>query len=73
MLAIQMLKFNLTYSSDQIMFFSMLNIWKFRYSKFFFFIKCVVFKPIFFAISLDIVSSSKVFTNFDLWFYRLYC
>ena len=59
MLAVQMIKFDLTESSDQILLVIMLHIWNLRYSKHVWIIKCVGFESIIFAINLN-------FAKFDL-------
>ena len=56
-LAVQMIKFDLTESYDQIMFVSILPIYNLRYS--------TILQLIIFIINLDAMSSSKVFSIFD--------
>ena len=56
-LAVQMIKFDLTESYDQIMFVSILSIYNLRYS--------TILQLIIFIINLDAMSSSKVFNIFD--------
>ena len=72
MLVVHMIKFDPTGSSNQILFISMLQIKRLRYSRHFLITKCVCFKLILFVINLDVVSSSKVLTLLILCFYGLY-
>ena len=44
------------------------QIWNLRHSRHLWIIKCIDLEPIFFAINLDIVLSSKVFSIFDYVF-----
>ena len=63
-----MVNYDPIYSSDQILFASMLQIYNLRYFKYFWIIKCVGIKPIIFAINLDALSFSKVFNTFNFVF-----
>ena len=67
-LTVQMEKFNSTRSSDRILFVNMLQIWKFKYFRHCWIIKCVDLKPILFVINMDVASSSKVFNTLDYVF-----
>ena len=67
-MTVHMTKFDPIESSDQIMFVSMLQIWNLKYSKYFWIIKCVGLKSIIFAINLNAMLSSKVFSTFDYVF-----
>ena len=67
-IVVQIAKFDLTISSDQIMFVSMLEIWNLRYSRYFFIIKYIGIELIFFAINLNVVLSFKVYNTFNFMF-----
>ena len=67
-LVVQMVKFDLIDSSNQIMFVSMPQIWNVRYFWHYWIIKYVGLEPILFAINIDVASSSKVFNIFDYVF-----
>ena len=63
-----MTKFDPIESSDQIIFVSMLQIRNLRYFRHFWINKYVCLEPILFAINLDAISSSKVFSTFNYLF-----
>ena len=59
---------------NQIIVANMLQNWNHRYSNQYKIIKCVGFELIHYTINLDAASSSKVFSEFDFFFfYQMYC
>ena len=61
-------KANSIKTSSQITVVSMLQNWSHMYYSHHIIIKCVGFKPIYYAINLDVAPSSRVFSEFDYMF-----
>ena len=72
-LIIQMTKFDLIESLDQIIFINMLHIWNLRYFKYYWTFKYIGLESIIFAINMNVVSFSKIFSILEFVFLLIDC